>query len=324
MRSCPSSATLARLALDPSHGETPSTLEEHIAGCPGCQSVLNRLIRNDAADRKVPELRPRDDWPRLPGFVIEGELGRGSAGVVYLARQPNLDRWVALKVVRSGTAAGSREHVRWLREARSFSRLRHENVVRLHEIGESEGWLYLVLEYIPGGTLSDRLKVPYAPTDAARLMAQIADAVDAIHREGLLHRDLKPSNILMDASPDAPREEATPKVADFGLAFAWQDEPTASGTVGTGVPVGSPGYMAPEQVSNQRDRLSPATDVHGLGALLYHAITGRPPFAARSVAETLDQIRHEDPVSPRRLDPGIPRDLETICLKCLRKDPARR
>ncbi len=324
MRSCPSSATLARLVLDPSGGETPSTLEDHIAGCPNCQSALDRLVQNDAADPEGLDIPPQDSWPRLPGFVIERELGRGSAGVVYLASQPNLDRWVALKVVRSGTAAGSREHARWLREARSFSKLRHENVVRLHEIGEAEGWLYLVLEYIPGGTLSDRLKVPYAPIEAARLMAPIAEAVDAIHREGLLHRDLKPSNILMDAFPDAPREQATPKVGDFGLAFAWQDEPTVSGTVGTGVPVGSPGYMAPEQVNNRRDRLSPATDVHGLGALLYHAITGRPPFAAPSVAESLDQIRHRDPVPPRRLNPGIPRDLETICLKCLRKDPTRR
>lgn len=324
MSACPSAATLARLGLDSSRGEPLLTLEGHIAGCAECQAALNRLVRNDAAEETSPDLPARDEWPAIPGFVIERELGRGSMGVVYLARQPSLGRLVALKVVRSGPAAGSREYARWLREGRSFSMLRHENVVRLHDVGEAGGWLYLVLEFIPGGTLNDRLDVPYSPRDAAWLLAAIADAVEAIHRAGLLHLDLKPSNILMDAPPGVPPARAIPRVGDFGLAYRWDDPDATSNTIGPAGPVGTPRYMAPEQVGADRDRLGPAADVYGLGALLYHAITGRPPFAAPSVAETLDQVRGQDPVPPRRLNPAIPRDLETICLKCLRKEPGHR
>src|SRR6185437_9922317 len=172
MISCPSAATLARLGADPFRDGTLSTLEGHVQGCLHCQAELDRLVRNDAAgELALPRLLPdRDEWPRVPGFVIERELGRGSMGVVYLARQPSLGRHVALKVVRSGPSAGSREYGRWLREGRSFSALRHENVVRLHDVGEADGWLFLVLEYVPGGTLNDRLDVPYAARDAARLM----------------------------------------------------------------------------------------------------------------------------------------------------------
>ena len=324
MMSCPSAATLARLGIGSVHDETLSTIEEHIACCAECQAELNRLMQNDGAGAFSPSLPTRDALPRLPGFLIERELGRGSMSVVYLARQPSLSRLVALKIVQSGPTAGSRDYARWLREGRSFSLLRHENVVRLHDIGEAEGWLYLVLEYIPGGTLNDRLDVPYAGDDAARLLAAIADAVEAIHRTGLLHLDLKPSNILMDAAPGAPRERAIPRVGDFGLAYLWDDPDATSNTIAPIGMVGTPRYMAPEQGGAGRDRLGPATDVHGLGALLYHAITGRPPFAGSSVAETLDQVRDQEPVPPRRLNPAIPRDLETICLKCLRKEPAHR
>jgi tetratricopeptide (TPR) repeat protein len=322
MCSCPSTATLARLGLDSMQDETLSTLEGHIACCNDCQAELNRLVRNDAAGPPQSSSLPdRDDPLKLPGFAIDRELGRGSMSVVYLARQPSLGRLVALKVVRSGPAAGSREYARWLREGRSFSLLRHDNVVRLHDVGEAGGWLYLVLEYVPGGTLNDRLDIPYAAPDAARLLVAIALAVEAIHRAGLLHLDLKPSNILMDAAPGAPRERAIPRVGDFGLASLRDDPDDASQTIG---PIGTPRYMAPEQVGADRERLGPAADVYGLGALLYHVVTGRPPFAAPSVAETLDQVRGQEPVPPRRLNPAIPRDLETICLKCLRKDPGQR
>ena len=324
MMSCPSASILARLGIDFYQDETLSTLEGHIQGCPDCQAELNRLVRNDAAGAASASLPARDDPLKLPGFVIERELGRGSMSVVYLARQPSLGRLVALKVVRSGPSAGSREYARWLREGRSFSALRHENVVRLYDVGEADGWLYLVLEYVPGGTLHDRLDVPYAARDAARLLAAIADAVEAIHRAGLLHLDLKPSNILMDAAPGVPRERANPRVGDFGLASLRDDPDATANTINPTGPIGTPRYMAPEQVGAGRERLGPAADVYGLGALLYHVITGRPPFAAPSVAETLDQVRDQDPVPPRRLNPAIPRDLETICLKCLRKEPGQR
>jgi hypothetical protein len=326
MMTCPSAATLARLGTDWLEEETLSSIEFHIERCRDCQDRLERLRQNDAGPEPADidrHLLP-DDWPEVPGFVIERELGRGSMSVVYLARQPNLGRLVALKVVRSGPSAGSHEYARWLREGRSFSLLRHENVVRLYDVGEADGWLYLVLEYVPGGTLHERLDVPYAAREAARLLEAIAGAVEAIHRAGLLHLDLKPSNILIDAAPGTPRERATPRVGDFGLAYSWDDPDATANAVGPIGPIGTPRYMAPEQLWAGRDRLGPAADVHGLGALFYHVLTGRPPFVAPSVAETLEQVRSQDPVPPRRLNPAIPRDLETICLKCLRKEPGQR
>jgi serine/threonine protein kinase len=326
MITCPSAATLARLGIDSLDGADFASIEAHIETCADCRDMLDRLHRNDAGSGSfaAERLPGPEAPPRIPGFVIERELGRGSMSVVYLARQPSLGRLVALKVVRSGPSAGSHEYARWLREGRSFSRLKHENVVRLHDLGEADGWLYLVLEYVPGGTLNDRLDAPYAARDAARLLATIAGAVAAIHRQGLLHLDLKPSNILIEEMPATPRELATPRVGDFGLAYRWDDPDATANAVGLTGPIGTPRYMAPEQVDAGREQLGPAADVYGLGALLYHVLTGRPPFVAPSVAETLEQVRNQDPVPPRRLNPAIPRDLETICLKCLRKQPGQR
>ena len=319
MRACPSAATLAGLGDDSLGGATGETLEQHIEGCPLCQAKLERLARNDAGAQDPDLTLPcPDSPPEIPGFAIERELGRGSMGVVYQAFQPSLDRRVALKVVRSGPAAGAHEHARWLREARSFSQVSHDRVVRLYQVGEAAGWLYLVLELVPGGTLQDRLDVPYAAQDAARLLETIAQALAAIHRAGLVHLDLKPSNILLDAVSE------TPRVGDFGIAYRWNDPQASLATASLAGPLGTPSYMPPEQVTGDRPAMGPAADIYGLGAILYHLLTGRPPFAAPSVLETLDQVRHQDPVPPRRLNPRIPRDLETICLKCLEKDPARR
>ncbi len=325
MSACPSVATIARLATDSFQGQVPVLLEQHVEGCQACQLKLERLRRNDLeTDGSSPPLPFPDQPPQIPGFAIERELGRGGTGVVYQAFQTSLNRPVALKVVRSGAASGSREHARWLREARAFSRVRHPNVVPLYEVGEADGWLYLVLEFVPGGTLEERLKVPYAPGDAARSLETIARAVEEIHRAGLLHLDLKPSNILLDGPPEAPREVSIPRVADFSIAHRWDDPDASLSMASLAGPIGTPSYMAPEQVTGHRPSIGPATDVYGLGALLYHMLTGRPVFSAASVAETLEQVRHQDPVPPRRLNPSIPRDLETICLKCLKKAPARR
>ncbi len=211
MLSCPTAATLARLGNDSLGGATTDALERHIDECPECQAKLEKLARNDAGARDALPLLPAwDNPPEIPGFVIERELGRGGMSVVYQARQPSLNRLVALKVVRSGPAAGSHEHGAWLREARSFSRVRHDRVVRLYQVGEADGWLYLVLELIPGGTLKERLDIPYASKEAARLLENIARAVAAIHGAGLLHLDLKPSNILLDGAPDTPRNGYAP------------------------------------------------------------------------------------------------------------------
>jgi tetratricopeptide (TPR) repeat protein len=310
---------LARLGSDSLEGPSAAAVAEHIEECPNCQSRLERLVENDRA--AGPSLPPTDNSLEIPGFVIERELGRGSMSVVYQALQPSLNRRVALKVVRSGPAAGSHDHERWLHEARACSRVRHPNVVPLYDAGEANGWLYLVLEIVPGGTLDRQLEVPYTGKDAAALVKTIAEAVAAIHSAGLLHLDLKPSNILLDGVPGTSREQAIPRVADFGIAFRWND-PDA--TIPGAGPLGTPWYMAPEQVAGDHTAIGPEADVYGLGALLYHVLTGRPPFAAPSVAQTLEQVRGQEPVPPRRLNPAVPRDLQTICLKCLQKDPIRR
>jgi serine/threonine protein kinase len=290
--SCPSAATLAGLGNDSIEATIGTALEQHIEGCPACRAKLDRLAHNDAGSGATMSLPCPDDPPEIPGFVIERELGRGSMSVVYQARQPSLGRRVALKVVRSGPGAGSGEYARWLREARAFSLVRHDNVVRLYQVGESNGWLYLVLELVRGGTLNGGLDVPYPARDAARLLETIVGAVAATHGAGLLHRDLKPSNILLDAGPETPREQAKPRVGDFGLAYPW-DDPEATVIVnGPTGPVGTPRYMAPEQVTGDRAAIGPAADIYGLGALFYHLLTGRPPFTAPSVAETLEQVLH--------------------------------
>jgi serine/threonine protein kinase len=208
-----------------------------------------------------------------------------------------------------------------MREARAVSSLRHPGVVPLYDYGEANGWFFLVVEYIPGGSLAARLTEPLPPRIAAALVESIARAVAYLHHQGLLHLDLKPSNILLDGEPGASWDRAIPRVTDFGLAHFYDPDASATSMAGLRGPAS---FMAPEQVEAVRDRLGPATDVYSLGAVLYYVITGRPPFAPSSAFETLEQIRHQEPVPPRRRYSAIPRDLEAICLKCLEKDPARR
>ena len=260
--------------------------------------------------------------PTIPGFVIEGELGRGGMGVVYQAWQPQLARHVAIKVVSASAVIGAEDRRRWLREAQAIGRVRHRNVVQLHEAGEQDGCLYLVLDLIAGGSLADRVTGPLPARVAAGLMATVARAVDQIHHAGMLHLDIKPSNILLDGPPDGPWDQVTPMIADFGIARAG-DDPGATATGPIGVR-GTPSFMAPEQIAGDRAAIGPRSDVFALGATLYSLLTGRPPFQAASVIETLDLVRTREPAPPRTLVPGLPRDLETIALTCLRKDPRRR
>ncbi len=192
----------------------------------------------------------------------------------------------------------------------------------LYRFGEADGWFFLVLEYLPGGTLKQRLAEPLPPRIAAWLVETIARAVGYLHGRGLLHLDLKPSNILLDCEPNAPWDRVTPKIADFGLALSDGDA-VASEMSLAGIR-GTPSYMAPEQAAESRAGIGAAADIHALGAILYELLTGRPPFQGTSTLETLDQVRGQNPVSPRRLNPKIPRDLETITLKCLEKNPSRR
>ena len=242
--------------------------------------------------------------------------------VVYQAWQPQLARRVAIKVVSATIGIEAEDRRRWLREARAIGRVRHRNVVQLHDAGEQDGCLYLVLDLITGGSLADRITGPLPGRVAVELMATVARAVEQIHKAGMLHLDIKPSNILLDGLPDGPWDQVTPMIADFGIARAGDDPgATATGMIGVR---GTPSFMAPEQIAGDRAAIGPRTDVFALGATLYSLLTGRPPFQAASVIETLDLVRTREPAPPSTLVPGVPRDLETITLTCLGKDPLRR
>ncbi|QDV38998.1 WD40 repeat domain-containing serine/threonine protein kinase [Tautonia plasticadhaerens] len=253
--------------------------------------------------------------PVIPGYEILGELGRGSMGVVYRARHRRLHRTCALKMILAGSHAAPESLVRFLAEAESVARLQHPHIVAIHHIGEHEQLPFIELEYLGGGSLADRLDgTPRPPRRAAGLIATLAGAIQAAHEAGVVHRDLKPANILLD-------DHESPKVADFGVAKALGSD---TGLTATDSILGSPSYMAPEQAVGHSREVGPAADVYALGAILYELLTGRPPFRGATVLETLEQVKATDPVPPSRLVPGLPRDVETIALKCLQKEPQKR
>jgi WD40 repeat protein len=258
--------------------------------------------------------RPAEPLPVVPGYEILALLGRGGMGVVYRARHLALNRVVALKMVSDGFAA-SEKRKRFRHEAEALARLQHPNVVQIHDIGEHDGRPFLALEYVTGGTLADRAAgAPQPPQWSAGIVEVLARAVHAAHQSGFVHRDLKPTNVLL--TPDG-----TPKVTDFGLA---RDLTADSDLTHTGVVLGTPSYMAPEQATGRAHRVGPAADVYALGAMLYELLTGRPPFRGETALETVQQVVSADPVAPRAWHPAVPRDLETVCLKCLQKRPGQR
>ena len=281
-----------------------------------------------------------NERPSIPGFTILDELGRGGSSVVYRARQLSLGRQIALKVIESDGRLGGDRLVRFRREAEIISELRHPNVVQIHEIGEHAGRPYMCMELVDGGPLSQSLQGrPQQPHTAATLIERLAHALQVVHALAVVHRDLKPANILLAASnatdavrlvaagprdhPAADRVPAgcEPKIADFGLAkFLDQD----SHVTRTRDVLGTPCYMAPEQARGDADQIGPATDVYSLGVILYELLTGRPPFRAATAMDTMVQVVFQEPVPPCQLQPGVPRDLETICLKCLAKAPTGR
>jgi serine/threonine-protein kinase len=262
---------------------------------------------------------------RVPGYEIVGELGRGGMGVVYQARQTQLGRTVALKMILAGGHAGTEELERFRTEALAFARLQHPNIVQIYEVGQHAGLPYFSLEYCAGGSLTQKLRgTPLPPLQAAALVATLAVAMHAAHQKGVIHRDLKPGNVLL-------AEDGTPKITDFGLAKKVDAEVggepgvLAPGSLtATGAVMGTPSYMAPEQAGGKKKSIGPACDVYALGAILYECLTGRPPFRAATRLETIMQVVHQEPAPPRLLNPNIDRDLETICLKCLEKDPQGR
>jgi eukaryotic-like serine/threonine-protein kinase len=297
--------------------------DEYAARFPQVADEMARHLNGaDASRPAVPTTRPRQPprpaagpaVPHVPGYEILGLLGKGGMGVVYKARQVALDRVVALKMLLHSGHADAEDLARFRTEAQAAARLQHPHIVAVYEIGSHAGLPFFSLEYVPGGGL-DRLiaGTPRGAQESARIMLALARAVHHAHGQGVLHRDLKPANVLL-------AEDGTPKITDFGLAKRL-DVP--SGQTQTGQVMGTPSYMAPEQAQGKKD-VGPAADVYALGAILYELLTGRPPFKGETVLETLEQVCGQDPVPPTRLNPKVPRDLETVCLKCLHKEPVRR
>jgi WD40 repeat protein/serine/threonine protein kinase len=278
-----------------------------------------------------PGSRPTVSWERpggpprggaaVPGYEVLGELGRGGMGVVYKARQTSLGRFVALKMILAGAHAGPRQLARFRLEAEAAARLQHPNIVQVYEIGEQDGCPYYSQEYIDGRCLSDVIGEYAQPEKAAALIEQLARAVAYAHERGIVHRDLKPANVLLASPGRESGESPIPKITDFGLAKRLDDE---EGGTRTGDILGTPAYMSPEQASGRARAVGPAADIYALGAMLYELLTGRPPFDAATTWDIINQVVAQEPVPPSARRDRVPPDLETICLKCLQKDPARR
>jgi tetratricopeptide (TPR) repeat protein len=296
-------------------GETPQRQEYH-ARFPALSTVVDRVFDEPSTLALHSVSEPGTALPTIPGYEILGELGHGGMGVVYWAWQTGLHRPVALKAILAGAHANALQLARFRVEAEAVARLQHANIVQIHDIGEHEGRPYFALEYVDGGSLARQLNGTPWPVDrAASLVETLAQAIDHAHRQGIVHRDLKPANVLLTKDGQA-------KITDFGLAKILVGGGPA--VTQTGAILGTPSYMAPEQAGAQTTGIGPVTDVYALGAILYQLLTGRPPFQAATPLETVLQVQHDEPVSPSRLQPKLPRDLTTICLKCLDKEPGRR
>jgi eukaryotic-like serine/threonine-protein kinase len=324
-------------------------------GCPVCGARSVGQANTSSAAATIPASRadlpfdtPTAAWDGglgvptsspipVAGYEILGELGRGGMGVVFRARQIKLNRIVALKMVLSGELASPNELARFRAEAEAAAQLHHPNIVQLYEFGEarsSDGTPlpYFALEFVEGGSLADRLTgTPQPARSSAKVVEELAQAMHYAHSRGVVHRDLKPANVLLagevatarneGAALAPPRHFTNPKITDFGLAKRMD---STTGQTQSGAILGTPQYMAPEQAAGKSKRVGPATDIYALGAILYELITGRPPFQGETPLETVLQVARDAPIPPRLLNPALPRDLETITLKCLQKDAARR
>ena len=315
MPECPSDDELRRFGDEALDAARQEEIERHIRDCPRCDERMAFM-----AWEVDPEFQP----PAVPRYEIIEKIGEGAMGVAYLALDAELDRPVVLKVLAAGSEADpSKLRRRWLREAKAIARVSHPNIIQLFDFDEIEGRLYFILQYARGGALSDRLKdQPIPARDAAGLLEQVAITVQHIHDCKLLHLDLKPANILLDGDRHAPWNALIPKVADFGLALPEDPSDTLQSVIDG--PRGTPEYMPPEQVIGDRARLGVGADVYSLGVVLYELLTGQRPFRAATRRELYKLVTEQEPVPPRRLNPAIPRELETIALKCLQKDPSHR
>ena len=372
MKKCPAPDLLRRLLAEDLPRNETAALEDHIECCTDCQALLDQWTATqlstdsscihplnaphlDFLQSLLEKCPPRssvgrtlDGKPestaslpttlRFANYDVLGVLGQGGMSVVYRARQRNLDRLVALKVLAK-TEANAQELERFRAEARALAALHHRHIVPIYEVGEQDGQPYFTLELIEGGSLAQQLHgQPQDPVAAAHLVDTLAGAIHYAHEQGIVHRDLKPANILLQESgardqessskPRVPTESClltldswTPKIADFGLAKYLHQ---TSGRTQSGAILGTPSYMAPEQAGGNTTAVGPAADIYALGAILYELLTGRPPFQGATPLATLNNLIHEEPIVPSWLIPGVPHDLETICLKCLEKEPARR
>jgi tRNA A-37 threonylcarbamoyl transferase component Bud32 len=335
---CPSADDLFAFAVGRLAADAREPIARHIETCAACLTRLNQLNEpNDPllaelrdpiptglfseskrADSLSPDAEPSPEaagWPAVPGYEILRELGRGGMGVVYQARQLRLNRLVALKMVLAGAHARPEDLLRFLAEAEAVAQLQHPHIVQIYEASQHAGLPFFALEFLEGGSLAQKLQgSPLPAQEAAQLVERLARAMQAAHERGIIHRDLKPANVLLD-------QAGRPKITDFGLA---KRVDAGTGLTRTGAIMGTPSYMAPEQAAGQGKEVGVAGDVYALGAILYELLTGRPPFKAATPLETVRQVLEEEPVSPRRLQPGLARDLETICLTCLHKEPGRR
>ena len=292
----------------PFHWESPaSTASDRLM-------EQDEFVRANYYNARRSDERSTDSEPLVEGYEILAKLGHGGMGVVYKARQLSLNRFVALKMIRAGSLAKPEDLVRFKIEAEAVAKQRHPNIIQIFDIGEVGGLPFVALELLDGGSLDALLAGTPQPGEwSAKLSATLARAIHAAHQAGIIHRDLKPSNVMFAA-------DGAPKITDFGLAKRLEEE----GYTETGQVLGSPSYIPPEQARGQAKEVGPTADVYALGAILYEMLTGRPPFKGKTPVETVMQVLNEDPVPPSHLLSQVPRDLETICLKCLAKEPCKR
>jgi len=303
---CPHCALAGALELKPEVSQTEGTEDR------GQKAEVSSRATTDSPSLAT---RPSPLPETFGDYELLEKVGEGGMGVVFRARQKSLDRIVAVKLLRLGPHAAPEFVKRFRAEAVAAASLQHSHIVGIHEVGSHQGQQFFVMDYVEGQSLARLVgNHPLPARQAAQYVRTIAEAVHYAHERGLLHRDLKPANVLVDA-------ENQVRVMDFGLARRLEGD---SELTLTGQVLGSPHYMPPEQAAGKRGRVSRRTDVYGLGAILYHLLTGRPPFVGEELADMLQHVLDSDPVAPRLLNPAVPRDLETICLKCLEKEPARR
>jgi WD40 repeat protein/predicted Ser/Thr protein kinase len=296
-------------------GETAAPTAPGETAAPMAPGLTERLVGPPPAEGRSDALERGTRVRTFGDFVLLRVLGRGGMGVVYKARQRSLNRTVAVKMIRAGLWAGDEEVRRFRNEAEAVANLDHPRIVTIHEIGEHDGQHYFSMKLVDGPSLAEVLpRYAADPRAAARLVAEVARALHHAHMRGILHRDLKPSNIVLDG-------EGRAHVTDFGLAKRLKGD---GGLSASGAVVGTPSYMSPEQASGRKGLVTTAADVYGLGAVLYACLTGRPPFRGESAVEILEQVRDRPPERPGLVNPRTPRDLETVCLKCLEKDARRR